>query len=255
LLVARRGVDADVVGTASGARPSATADLVMVDRRPTEVEACPATTKWRHVRPPLSGGMSGHHLEIVPLSRHRWIIRYEGDPVALSEHAAQTQKTHGWLTGATEAAAVAAATHPSSGSPGDRWRARPRPLPAAGRGPRRSRTGVTPRSCGTRDALLADGHGWRPRPRGPGGSGRGPLPGHAPGARAAVPRAHQQLIAHHAGPLGAPAIDRPTPGSARCGSPVVGQRPQRRQASRRAPREIGRSVARRSPLGARTASL
>ena len=35
--------------------------------------------------------MSGHHLEIVPLSRHRWIIRYEGDPVALSEHATQTQ--------------------------------------------------------------------------------------------------------------------------------------------------------------------
>jgi hypothetical protein len=34
--------------------------------------------------------MSGHHLEIVPLSRHRWIIRYEGDPVPLSEHATQT---------------------------------------------------------------------------------------------------------------------------------------------------------------------
>jgi hypothetical protein len=30
--------------------------------------------------------MSGHHLEILPLSRHRWIVRYEGDPVALSEH-------------------------------------------------------------------------------------------------------------------------------------------------------------------------
>jgi hypothetical protein len=30
--------------------------------------------------------MTGHHLEIVPLSRHRWIVRYEGDPTPLSEH-------------------------------------------------------------------------------------------------------------------------------------------------------------------------
>jgi hypothetical protein len=30
--------------------------------------------------------MTGHRLEIVPLSRHRWVVRYEGDTVALSEH-------------------------------------------------------------------------------------------------------------------------------------------------------------------------
>jgi hypothetical protein len=31
--------------------------------------------------------MTQHHLEILPLSRHRWVVRYEGDPVPLSEHA------------------------------------------------------------------------------------------------------------------------------------------------------------------------
>jgi hypothetical protein len=30
--------------------------------------------------------MTGHRLEIRPLSRHRWIVRYEGDTVSLSEH-------------------------------------------------------------------------------------------------------------------------------------------------------------------------
>jgi hypothetical protein len=30
--------------------------------------------------------MTGHHLEILPLSRHRWIVRYEGDTTPLSEH-------------------------------------------------------------------------------------------------------------------------------------------------------------------------
>src|SRR4051812_49869085 len=30
--------------------------------------------------------MTGHHLEITPLSRHRWVVRYEGDPTTLSEH-------------------------------------------------------------------------------------------------------------------------------------------------------------------------
>ena len=34
--------------------------------------------------------MTGHHLEIVPLSRHRWAVRYEGDVTPLSEHATQT---------------------------------------------------------------------------------------------------------------------------------------------------------------------
>jgi hypothetical protein len=31
--------------------------------------------------------MTDHHLEIVPLSRHHWIVRYEGDETPLSEHA------------------------------------------------------------------------------------------------------------------------------------------------------------------------
>jgi Uncharacterized protein conserved in bacteria (DUF2188) len=31
--------------------------------------------------------MSGHHLEVLPLSRHRWAVRYEGDPTPLGQHA------------------------------------------------------------------------------------------------------------------------------------------------------------------------
>jgi hypothetical protein len=34
--------------------------------------------------------MTGHHLEILPLSRHRWVVRYEGDVTPLSEHETQT---------------------------------------------------------------------------------------------------------------------------------------------------------------------
>lgn len=30
--------------------------------------------------------MTGHRLEIRPLSRHHWIVRYEGDVTPLSEH-------------------------------------------------------------------------------------------------------------------------------------------------------------------------
>jgi hypothetical protein len=33
--------------------------------------------------------MTGHHLEVLPLSRHRWIVRYEGDATPLSEHPTQ----------------------------------------------------------------------------------------------------------------------------------------------------------------------
>jgi hypothetical protein len=35
--------------------------------------------------------MTGHHLEIVPESRHHWIVRYEGDRTPLSEHSTQTE--------------------------------------------------------------------------------------------------------------------------------------------------------------------
>jgi hypothetical protein len=35
--------------------------------------------------------MAERHLEIVPQSRHRWIVRYEGDVTPLSEHATQTE--------------------------------------------------------------------------------------------------------------------------------------------------------------------
>ena len=35
--------------------------------------------------------MTQHRLEVLPLSRHRWIVRYEGDSVALSEHATLTE--------------------------------------------------------------------------------------------------------------------------------------------------------------------
>ena len=34
--------------------------------------------------------MTGHQLEVVPLSRHRWIVRYAGDVTPLSEHETQT---------------------------------------------------------------------------------------------------------------------------------------------------------------------
>jgi hypothetical protein len=33
--------------------------------------------------------MTGHHLEILPMSRHRWVVRYEGDVTPLSEHETQ----------------------------------------------------------------------------------------------------------------------------------------------------------------------
>jgi hypothetical protein len=33
--------------------------------------------------------VTGHHLEIVPLSRHRWIVRYEGDVTPLTEQPTQ----------------------------------------------------------------------------------------------------------------------------------------------------------------------
>jgi hypothetical protein len=34
--------------------------------------------------------MTGHQLEVVPLSRHHWIVRYAGDVTPLSEHATET---------------------------------------------------------------------------------------------------------------------------------------------------------------------
>jgi hypothetical protein len=37
--------------------------------------------------------MTGHHLEVLPLSRHRWVVRYEGDVTPLSEHATQADAT------------------------------------------------------------------------------------------------------------------------------------------------------------------
>jgi hypothetical protein len=35
--------------------------------------------------------MTGHHLEVLPLARHRWVVRYEGDPTPVSEHSTQTE--------------------------------------------------------------------------------------------------------------------------------------------------------------------
>jgi hypothetical protein len=34
--------------------------------------------------------MTGHRLEILPLSRHHWIVRYAGDTTPLSEHETRT---------------------------------------------------------------------------------------------------------------------------------------------------------------------
>jgi hypothetical protein len=35
--------------------------------------------------------MSGRHLEIQPVSRQHWIVRYEGDVTPLSEHPTLTE--------------------------------------------------------------------------------------------------------------------------------------------------------------------
>jgi hypothetical protein len=35
--------------------------------------------------------MTGHHLEVMPLSRHRWVVRYEGDSTPLAELPTQTE--------------------------------------------------------------------------------------------------------------------------------------------------------------------
>jgi hypothetical protein len=40
-------------------------------------------------RRPTSAEVTYHHLEILPLSRHRWVVRYEGDTAPLSEHPTQ----------------------------------------------------------------------------------------------------------------------------------------------------------------------
>jgi hypothetical protein len=37
--------------------------------------------------------MTQHHLEVLPVSREHWIVRYEGDPTPLSEHRTQTEAT------------------------------------------------------------------------------------------------------------------------------------------------------------------
>jgi hypothetical protein len=34
--------------------------------------------------------VTGHQLEVVPLSRQHWIVRYAGDVTPLSEHETQT---------------------------------------------------------------------------------------------------------------------------------------------------------------------
>jgi hypothetical protein len=35
--------------------------------------------------------MAERHLEIVPQSRHHWVVRYEGDVTPLSEHPTETE--------------------------------------------------------------------------------------------------------------------------------------------------------------------
>jgi hypothetical protein len=37
-----------------------------------------------------SDAVTGHLLEILPLSRHRWIVRYAGDPTPLAEQPTLT---------------------------------------------------------------------------------------------------------------------------------------------------------------------
>jgi 2-polyprenyl-6-methoxyphenol hydroxylase-like FAD-dependent oxidoreductase len=31
--------------------------------------------------------MAGHPIEVLPVSRHRWVVRFAGDPTPLAEHA------------------------------------------------------------------------------------------------------------------------------------------------------------------------
>jgi hypothetical protein len=37
--------------------------------------------------------MSDRHLEVVPVSRHHWVVRFEGDPTPLAEEATLTDAT------------------------------------------------------------------------------------------------------------------------------------------------------------------
>jgi hypothetical protein len=39
---------------------------------------------------PKADAVTGHLLEILPLSRHRWIVRYAGDPTPLVEQPTLT---------------------------------------------------------------------------------------------------------------------------------------------------------------------
>jgi hypothetical protein len=34
--------------------------------------------------------MTGHHLEVVPISRQHWVVRYEGDTTPIAEASTQT---------------------------------------------------------------------------------------------------------------------------------------------------------------------
>ena len=34
--------------------------------------------------------MTGHHLEVVPISRQHWVVRYEGDNTPIAEAPTQT---------------------------------------------------------------------------------------------------------------------------------------------------------------------
>jgi hypothetical protein len=42
-------------------------------------------------RRPIDGTMPQRRLEVVPLSRHRWVVRLEGDPTPLSQATTLTE--------------------------------------------------------------------------------------------------------------------------------------------------------------------
>jgi hypothetical protein len=59
--------------------------------------------------------VTGHHLEVLPLSRHHWVVRYEGDVTPLSEHSTQAEARADALNWARQFGEVAIHVHELDG--------------------------------------------------------------------------------------------------------------------------------------------
>jgi hypothetical protein len=59
--------------------------------------------------------VTGHHLEVLPQSRHHWVVRYEGDVTPLSEHPTQAEARAAALNWARQFGEVAIHVHELDG--------------------------------------------------------------------------------------------------------------------------------------------